>query len=357
MPATTDGAPPQAIGSRSTGYVARSADETPARGLERGSESEAGSESAVTVPLDEVCAAAVELARGAAAEVAGAEMVGEHEGVEAEDEHVVTHYFACRERGYVGWRWAVTVVRAPDSDRVTVNDVVLLPGAGALLPPPWIPWTQRLRAGDVGVGDVAPTAEDDPRLEPAEVSIGDPRLPDDEVSADLLLAELWLGRRRVLSPHGRSEAAQRWYAGEHGPRAAIARAASYSCGTCGFLVPLSGALGRLFGVCANEVAPDDGKVVSFDHGCGAHSEALVVPSQPHPLRPSPGPSGAAVDVGTTEGGAVTDPSSADAVLHREEEQAPQAQSDAADGDPEPPAGAVLDEGRAHDEERDRGERP
>ena len=29
----------------------------------------------------------------------------------------------------------------------------------------------------------------------------------------------------------------------------------------------------MFGVCANEYAPDDGRVVSLDHGCGAHSEA------------------------------------------------------------------------------------
>jgi hypothetical protein len=28
-------------------------------------------------------------------------------------------------------------------------------------------------------------------------------------------------------------------------------------------------------VCANAFAPDDGKVVSLDHGCGAHSETLV----------------------------------------------------------------------------------
>jgi Protein of unknown function (DUF3027) len=44
------------------------------------------------------------------------------------------------------------------------------------------------------------------------------------------------------------------------------------CLTCGFLVPLGGPLGRVFGVCANEYAPDDGRVVSLDHGCGAHSE-------------------------------------------------------------------------------------
>ncbi len=34
-------------------------------------------------------------------------------------------------------------------------------------------------------------------------------------------------------------------------------------------------MGQLFGVCANEWSPDDGKVVSLDHGCGAHSETDV----------------------------------------------------------------------------------
>jgi hypothetical protein len=47
--------------------------------------------------------------------------------------------------------------------------------------------------------------------------------------------------------------------------------------TCGFLVRLDGSLGRVFGVCANEYAPDDGRVVSLDHGCGAHSEATTPP--------------------------------------------------------------------------------
>jgi hypothetical protein len=45
--------------------------------------------------------------------------------------------------------------------------------------------------------------------------------------------------------------------------------------SCGFFVPLSGGLGRLFGVCGNAFAPDDGRVVSVDHGCGAHSEAIL----------------------------------------------------------------------------------
>jgi hypothetical protein len=96
--------------------------------------------------------------------------------------------------------------------------------------------------------------------------------------------ELGLGRVRVLSFDGREIAAERWYTGPNGPDAPIARSAPASCGTCGFLVRLSGPLGRLFGVCANGFANDDGQVVSIDHGCGAHSEAqLGKKSLPPPL--------------------------------------------------------------------------
>ena len=40
-------------------------------------------------------------------------------------------------------------------------------------------------------------------------------------------------------------------------------------------MPMGGSARLLFGVCANEWSPFDGKVVSFDHGCGAHSETDV----------------------------------------------------------------------------------
>ena len=52
-------------------------------------------------------------------------------------------------------------------------------------------------------------------------------------------------------------------------------AAPANCTSCGFFVPLSGSLGRVFGACGNAFAPDDGRVVSADHGCGAHSEAMA----------------------------------------------------------------------------------
>ncbi len=83
------------------------------------------------------------------------------------------------------------------------------------------------------------------------------------------------GRSRVLSAFGRDDTAERWYEGDHGPRTPLSEAAPANCVSCGFFVPLSGGLGLLFGACGNAYAPDDGRVVSADHGCGAHSEAVL----------------------------------------------------------------------------------
>ena len=224
--------------------------------------------------LDAACAGAVELARVAAVEAAGeAALVGEWLGAAAEGDRVATHRFASLDRAYRGWHWAVTVARAARARAVTVDEVVLLPGEEALLPPPWLPWHERLRPGDLGVGDVMVTPEDDERLVPSYASGDD---PDEEAVA----YELGLGRVRVLSLEGRDDAAARWYAGPTGPDAAIAKAAPGRCAACGFWVPVRGGLGQLFGACANEFAPDDGRVVSADHGCGAHSEAAVQPEPP-----------------------------------------------------------------------------
>ena len=48
------------------------------------------------------------------------------------------------------------------------------------------------------------------------------------------------------------------------------------CSSDLFLTLLAGSLRTAFGVCTNEWSPDDGRVVSMDHGCGAHSETEAV---------------------------------------------------------------------------------
>lgn len=230
------------------------------------------------IAVDSALAGCVDLARAAAEEEA-AGLVGEHLEVSADDELTATHYFATFDPAYRGWRWAVTVARAPESDEVGVDEVVLLPGDDALLAPAWVPWSERLRPGDLGVGDLLPTSADDVRLAPTFLSAS----ADDEVVEASY--ELGLGRVRTLSYDGWVETAERWYAGEPGPEAAIARSAPAACATCGFFVPLAGGLRQAFGACANEFAPDDGRVVAVDHGCGAHSEAIVLPSSPAPPPP------------------------------------------------------------------------
>ena len=96
--------------------------------------------------------------------------------------------------------------------------------------------------------------------------------------------DLGLGRVRTLSVEGRDLAAQRWYDGDAGPGSALAQAAPDRCHSCGFLVRLAGPLSDTFGVCANGDANDDGRIVSLDHGCGAHSEVrLAKRHEPQPL--------------------------------------------------------------------------
>jgi hypothetical protein len=269
---------------------------------------------------DRLCADAVDFARAAAVETAGEAAVGEHLGMDADGERVVTHYFATREWAYRGWRWAVTVTRASRSKLVTLDETVLLPGADALIAPQWVPWSERLRPGDMGPGDLLPTDEDDLRLEPGWTGADDiapnsalaeamERELDGESAEDgadaaaasagraealasptvrgsiaAVALELGLGRTRVLSRLGLHLAAERWEK-DYGSHTPMAQAAPADCASCGFLIPVAGTLSQSFGICANEFGPADGHVVALDYGCGGHSEAAVVPAPVPPVPP------------------------------------------------------------------------
>jgi hypothetical protein len=228
---------------------------------------------------DAVCAAAVPIARAAAVEEADPGAVGEHLGAAAEGDRTVTHLFACLSRGYRGWRWAVTVARAPRARTATVSEVVLLPGPDSVLAPAWVPWSDRIAPGDLGANDALPYRSDDPYLE-----AGYEQTDEDDEDAGIGW-ELGLGRVRVLSPEGRDAAATRWYLGERGPTADEAVNAAAACASCGYFLPLAGSLRPVFGVCANEWSPSDARVVSVDHGCGAHSETDVERVEVAPLPP------------------------------------------------------------------------
>ncbi|WP_030954335.1 DUF3027 domain-containing protein [Streptomyces sp. NRRL S-481] len=250
---------------------------------------------------DRLCAEAVDLARGAAEEAAAPGVVGEHVGLVSEGDRVVTHFFECRELGYRGWRWAVTVARASRAKIVTVDEAVLLPGPDAVLAPEWVPWSERLRPGDMGPGDLLPTDAEDLRLEPgfsgedepapnsavshemadlveaedADVTAGPPaRLPvaPSRGSIAAVAEELGMRRARVLSRYGLHTAADRWEEA-FGAKTPMAQSAPAACVSCGFLVPVGGSLGQAFGVCANEFSPAE-----------VIDETRV---DPFPLRPAP----------------------------------------------------------------------
>ena len=221
----------------------------------------------VTTPkTDAVLLAASDLARSVLEGVAEPGTIGAHLGMDLLEERLGMHWFECTSPGYRGWRWGVSVARVSRSKVATVCETNLLPGPDAVLAPQWLPYADRLAPGDLGAGDVLPFRPDDPNLEAGFEATGE------EDVDQMAFFELGLGRPRVLSAEGREVAASRWYAGENGPTAEIAARASERCTTCGYFLPMAGALRATFGVCANEWSPSDGRVVSLDHGCGAHSE-------------------------------------------------------------------------------------
>ena len=214
----------------------------------------------------------LELARSAAiADAGNPELVGADVSVEIDDDgRVETYLFEAHLAGYKGWRWCVTFAKVDKKSEPTICDVVVLPGPDALLAPEWVAYRDRIQPGDVGVGDIVPSSLDDTRLVPSVHSL----IADEDLDA-MQVFDLGLVRARVMSIEGRDQASKRWYESDRGPQSPIAQAAPKPCSSCAFFVPISGSLRASFGVCANAISPEDARVVSVDHGCGAHSEATL----------------------------------------------------------------------------------
>ena len=212
------------------------------------------------------------IARDAAlAEAEFATQVGDFISVEYDDDNrIATYLFTADIAGYKGWRWGITIAKVDEESEPTICDVVVLPGPDSLLAPDHIPYRDRIEPADITPGVIVPSLADDSRLVP-----GINALAQDEDLDPAQLFDLGLMRPRVLSIEGRDQASKRWYSSDRGPTAPIAEQAPKPCSSCGFFVPLAGSLRSSFGVCANAIAPDDARVVSLDHGCGAHSEATL----------------------------------------------------------------------------------
>jgi len=215
---------------------------------------------------------AQDIARDAAlADAEFASQVGVFVSVEYADENRVASYlFEADLPGYKGWRWCVTVAKVDADAAPTVCDVVVLPGPDSLLAPEWIEYRDRIQPEDITPGVIVPSALDDTRLVPGVNAL----VQDEELDA-VQVFDLGLSRARVLSIEGRDQASKRWYTGDRGPNTPLAQGAPKPCASCGFFIPIAGSMRSTFGVCANAIAPDDARVVSVDHGCGAHSEATL----------------------------------------------------------------------------------
>ena len=127
-----------------------------------------------TSKVDEILAAAKDVALQGVQEIAPAHAIGLVHHVRAEEERLSTHLFECTLPGYRGWFWFATLSRAPRSRVATICEVGLLPGDDALIAPDWVPWADRVRPEDLEENaeqesaDSAETAEAEESAEPAE---------------------------------------------------------------------------------------------------------------------------------------------------------------------------------------------
>ena len=139
--------------------------------------------------------------------------------------------------------------RAARPKTVTVDEVVLLPGDGALLAPDWVPWSGAAAARRPRRRR---PAADDRRRRPARPGVPALRRPGGRG-----------GRVRARPGPGPGDVA-RWAATtppSAGTPATAARTppmaahAPGRCATCGFYLPLAGSLRAVFGVCGNAMSP------------------------------------------------------------------------------------------------------
>ena len=197
------------------------------------------------------------------------------------DVTLATYNYSCTSPSYPGWYWSVVVVAIEGQDYCTVSDINLLPGAQALVPPAWTPWASRVEPGDLGVGDLLPPPENDPRLTAGFTGLDD--VADDLEPLHPVQWERGLGREQILSESGLQSAVHRWMSGQTGPRSAMAKSAPAPCSSCGYLIPIGGSLGQAFGMCGNEFGAADGQIVAMSFGCGAHSSVVVAQATPVPV--------------------------------------------------------------------------
>jgi hypothetical protein len=85
-----------------------------------------------------------DFARNALIEATSKSKVGNFIEVIEEGEGLATYLFENNQKGYIGWRWSITVFQLDESSPVTVSELLLMPGPDSLVAPDWVPWSERL---------------------------------------------------------------------------------------------------------------------------------------------------------------------------------------------------------------------
>jgi hypothetical protein len=85
-----------------------------------------------------------DFARTSLIEAASKSKVGNFIEVFEDGEGVATYLFENNQKGYVGWRWSVTIFQADAKEPATVSEILLMPGPDSLVAPDWVPWSERL---------------------------------------------------------------------------------------------------------------------------------------------------------------------------------------------------------------------
>lgn len=123
-----------------------------------------------------------EFARQAAKASAPANTVGLFVELIDEGDEVYTYLFETKQKGYVGWRWSVTVFDGLEEP--SVSEVVLMPGPDSLVAPKWVPWSERLADWKALQAELERQAAEEAALAAEEGEDGDDE--DDEDSDDIV---------------------------------------------------------------------------------------------------------------------------------------------------------------------------
>ena len=180
-------------------------------------------------------------------------------GVSSRGRDRATHRLPGQAARLSGLAVAAVVAAHPGADHATISEVVLVPGPTALLAPSWVPWENRVRAGDLGPGDLLAPPPDDPGWCPDTPQAATPRSTTSPSRSAWAAGRCWArgpGRHRRALARRRSRSR---CADGAGDQAGLPR------------LWLHGSAGRGAGhhvrVCCNELSAD-GHVVDFEYGCG-----------------------------------------------------------------------------------------